>query len=440
LPDAPAARPADFPERTEVAVIGAGIAGCATAYFLAKAGVPVVVLEKGRIAGEQSSRNWGWVRKQGRDPRELPAIIESLKIWPTLEAELQADIGWKQAGVTYVGTTEAHMARFEKWLGFAKPYQLDSRMLSPKETDDLLGTSGERYLGALHTPSDGRAEPAKTVPAMARAVERLGGRIIETCAVRTLDIEAGRVTGVMTEHGRIAASSVLCAAGAWSSLFNRNLGITLPQLRVRSSVLRTVPAPLITESAAWVDAFAFRRRQDGGYTVAGHGGSSFEIVPDAFRFFRPFFRALMMSRKDLRLRFSSEFFRQLAVAKRWGPDDVTPFELTRVLDPAPDNTALARALAAARAAIPGFAGLEIAESWAGMIDVTPDIVPVLSAVERPKGYYIATGFSGHGFGLGPGAGLLMSELITRGEARVDLSDFRLGRFFDGTRMTPYAPI
>jgi len=438
--DAVTKPPPKVPERTEVVIIGAGIAGCATAYFLAKAGVPVVVLEKGRIAGEQSSRNWGWVRKQGRDPRELPAIIESLKIWPGLEKEIEADIGWKQAGVTYVATNAEQMARFEEWLGFAKPYQLDSRLLTPRQTDDLLGTSGEHCLGALHTPSDGRAEPSAVVPAIAKAIERLGGRVIEGCAVRTLDTQAGRISGVVTEHGRIACSSVVCAAGAWSSLFNRNLGITLPQLRVHSSVMRTKPAPLVTETAAWCGEFAFRRRQDGGYTIAGDGGSTFEIVPDAFRFFRAFFGAVRMSRRDLRIRLSGEFFRQLRTPKHWGPDDITPFERIRVLDPEPDAAVLAKALAAARAALPGFSELEIEESWAGMIDVTPDVIPVLSAVKRPEGYYIATGFSGHGFGLGPGAGLLMSELITKGEARVDLNAFRLGRFFDGTKMTPYAPI
>jgi glycine/D-amino acid oxidase-like deaminating enzyme len=147
-----------------------------------------------------------------------------------------------------------------------------------------------------------------------------------------------------------------------------------------------------------------------------------------------------MSRKDLRIRISGEFFRQLAMPRRWGPDDVTPFERSRVLDPEPDAGVLAKALAAARATLPGFVDLQMEECWAGMIDVTPDVVPVLCAVDRPKGYFIATGFSGHGFGLGPGAGLLMSELIMKGEARVDLSAFRLGRFFDGTRMTPYAPI
>jgi len=432
--------PADFPKRAEVAVIGAGIAGCATAWFLAKAGIPVVVLEKGRIAGEQSSRNWGWVRKQGRDPRELPTAIESLKVWPTFKKELEADVGWHRAGVTYVAKDETDLAHFEEWLGLAQPYQLDSRMLSPKETDAMLGTEGGRWLGALHTPSDGRAEPALVVPAIAKAIERLGGRVIENCAVRTIETAAGRVSGVATEHGTIACATVLCAAGAWSSLFNRNLGIRLPQLRVRSSVMRTKPSALVTESAVWCGSFAFRRRQDGGYTVAGDGGSTMEIVPDAFRYFRLFGPARHANRRDLRIRFSGEFFRQLRQPKRWRADEVTPFEQTRVLDPEPDLALLARILTRARAILPGFRDLEAEECWAGMIDVTPDIIPVMSAVDQVPGYYIATGFSGHGFGFGPGAGQVMSELITKGSARVDLEPFRLSRFSDGTKMTPYATI
>ena len=95
-----------IPRETEVVVIGGGVAGVSTAYFLAKRGTPVVLCEKGRIAGEQSSRNWGWVRKQGRDPLELPAIIESLKIWQGLEKEIDADLGWYQGGVTYLASTD----------------------------------------------------------------------------------------------------------------------------------------------------------------------------------------------------------------------------------------------------------------------------------------------------------------------------------------------
>ena len=87
---------AEFPMKTEVVVIGAGVAGSMTAYFLAKKGIPVIVCEKGRVAGEQSSRNWGYIRKQGRDPRELPAIIESLRAWENMEADIGDDIGKQQ--------------------------------------------------------------------------------------------------------------------------------------------------------------------------------------------------------------------------------------------------------------------------------------------------------------------------------------------------------
>ena len=424
----------EFPKSTEVVVIGAGIAGTMTAYFLAKRGVPVVLCEKGRIAGEQSSRNWGWVRKQGRDPRELPAIIESLRIWQGLEQELEADLGWHQGGTLYLAETEADLAYFEHWLGFARDYQLDSRMLSPEEVDQQIGGEGRKWKGALFTPSDGRAEPAKAVPAMAKAFERLGGTVLTECAVRTVERAAGKVTSVVTEKGEIACQAVVCAAGAWSSLFSRNLGYGFPQLKVRASVLRTKPAPEIpTQSGVWCDGCSFRRRQDGGYTIARSGSSVFEIVPDAFRYFRQFLPALK-SEDDVRLRFNGAFFKELVRPTSWRGDQVTPFEKSRVLDPIPDQDTLDRALGEARRRFPQLGDLQIAETWGGMIDVTPDAIPVWSGVEGLEGYYIATGFSGHGFGMGAATGLLMSELVMDGRARVDLEPFRLSRFTDGSKI------
>lgn len=433
-----AATQEQIPRETEVVVIGAGIAGTMTAYFLAKRGVPVVLCEKGRVAGEQSSRNWGWVRKQGRDPAELPAIIESLRVWQGLEAELAADVGWHQGGVTYLARSDKDLESFESWLEHARQYQLDSRILSPAETDRLLGQEARQWKGALFTPSDGRAEPAIAVPAMARAAERLGVTVLTDCAVRTVETTAGRVTGVVTESGAVACRAVVCAAGAWTSLFNRNQGIDLPQLKVKASVQRTKPAPLITESAVSSGDAAFRRRQDGGYTIARSSAYSFDIVPDALRYFRNFLPILKMSWKDAKLRFSGTFFRELSDGRGWGPDQVSPFERTRVLDPEPDHQVLDDTLATLRRRFPQLAGVEVAERWAGMIETTPDALPVMCAVEGIEGYYIATGFSGHGFGMGPATGLLMSELILDGKARVDLRPFRLERFTDGSKIEPYS--
>ena len=426
-----------LPKAVEVAVIGGGIAGCATAWFLAKRGVPVALFEKGRIAGEQSSRNWGWVRKQGRDPLEIPAIVESLKIWQGLEAELEADLGWHQGGTAYLAETEQDLAGYESWLAEAKAYQLDSRMLSPAETDTLLGQSEGRWKGALFTPSDGRAEPAKAAPALAAAAERLGASVQAGCAVRTVETEAGQVSGIVTERGPVACRRVVCAAGVWTRLFCRNLGIDLPQLRVKASVLRTKPAPLITQAGVSSNDAAFRRRQDGGYTIACSGAVTFDLVPDLLRYGKAFWPAYQMNRRQMRLRLSGEFFRQLAQPASWGADDTTVFERQRVLDPEPDHGTLDRVLATAGRQFPQLAGIEPVERWAGMIEATPDELPVMGAAGRPEGFFIATGFSGHGFGMGPAAGLLMSEMVTEGRARLDMTPFRLSRFGDGSRLQPY---
>jgi len=427
---------AKFPMNTEVVVIGAGVAGIMTAWQLAKKGIPVVVCEKGRVAGEQSSRNWGYIRKQGRDPREIPAIIESLRIWKNIENEIGEDIGWHQGGSLYLAETEADLAYYDNWLGHARPFQLDSRILTSAEVDSQIGAEGEKWKGALFTPSDGRAEPSKAVPAIARAVERLGGTVLTECAVRTVERASGKVSGVVSEKGEIACQAVVCAGGAWSSLFSSNVGFNFPQLKVRSSVLRTTPAPLVSQSNVSSAGASFRRRQDGGYSIGRSGSGFFDIVPDALRYFGTYMPALKT--QPMRLRLNGQFFKELAQPKHWGPDDVTPFETTRVNDPDPDMVTVRDILETAKRQFPQLGDIEIAEAWSGMIDVTPDVVPVWSGVDGLDGYYIATGFSGHGFGMGAGTGLIMSELVTNGTAPVDLKSFRFSRFSDGSPTKIYA--
>ncbi|MDP6391039.1 MAG: FAD-binding oxidoreductase [Alphaproteobacteria bacterium] len=421
----------EFPKETEVVVVGAGIAGTMTAYFLAKRGVPVVVCEKGRVAGEQSSRNWGFVRKQGRDPRELPAVIESLRIWEGLEAELGEDIGWHQGGSLYLAENDDDLAHYERWMDFAREYQLDTRLLSPDEVDAQIGGEGRIWKGGMFTASDGRAEPEKAVPAVARALQRMGGTVLTECAVRTVERAAGKVIGVVTEKGPIACRAVVCAAGAWSSLFSRNLGHGFPQLKVRASVLRTKPAPLATESNVMSSGAGFRRRQDGGYTIGRSGAAIFEIVPDALRYFRDF-QPGRKSQPGMKLKFNDAFFRELVRPNKWQGDQVTAFERYRVLDPAPDMAMLGGMIRFARQNFPQLGPVEIAEAWAGMIDVTPDAIPVMSAVDGLEGYFVATGFSGHGFGIGAGVGRIMAELAMGESVCVDLHPFRLARFTDGS--------
>ena len=424
------------PSAADVVIIGGGIVGCSAAFYLARQGVQVALFEKGVISGEQSGRNWGWIRQQGRSPVELPMMVRSLRLWQELPADLGEDIGFRQGGTLYLAETSAQLAKLGEWLPTAREHGLDTRLVAGRELDEILKSGSSRWTGALHTASDGRAEPGRATRAIARGACRAGARIVSHCAVRGLERAAGRIQGVVTEHGVVAARAVVCAGGAWTRLFCGSIGITVPQLPVLGTVARTAPAAPLLDGQAWSPRIAVRRRADGGYTVA-HGGSSLHsLVPATFRFALKFLPALRQGYESLRLGVGREFFKALATPARWNLDAPTPFERERALDPAPEDRVLGQLRAAMRHWLPEIADAPFLETWGGMIEVSPDVLPIISNVEGLEGFYVATGFSGHGFGIGPGAGRFIADMVNGTADRLELASFRLSRFFDGSPIRP----
>ena len=432
----PFERPADVPAAADVVIIGGGIVGVSTAWFLAKQGVDVVLCEKGHIAGEQSGRNWGWVRAQGRDVREMPMIVESLNIWRDLNDEVGEDVGYEQTGCLFLASDDNQLEEFSGWLPTAREYGVDTRLIDTGELGEHVRGAAVRWRGALYTASDGRAEPQKAAPAIARAAARQGAKILTACAVRGIETAGGAVSAVVTEHGPIKASTVLCAAGAWTSMFCRSLGISVPQLKVRGTVVRTAPAEAVLDGNAFDDHLGIRRRQDGGYTVAHGAVLDHPITPTTLRYAFKFLRALKHEYKVLRLSIGKEFIDEWRTPTRWALDAESPFEKTRVLDPAPNPRTVKGIRENIDKVFPQLANTEIVEAWAGMVETSPDVVPMIDGNGDIPGFYVASGFSGHGFGIGPGAGKAIAGMLTGRNTGIDLTPFRLSRFFDGTPIRP----
>ena len=422
-----------LPDAVDVTVIGGGIIGLMTAWELSRGGLRVLLCEKGKLAGEQSGRNWGWLRQQGRDFAELPIMMEAMRFWQDLPLRTRDAIGFRQAGVTYLAQDASRMATFEHWLDQARPYGIDTRMLSRRAVDAMLpNTAG--WIGALHTPSDAQAEPILTVPVLARAAVADGVIIRECCAVRGLEMSAGSISGVVTEAGTVRCTRVVLAGGAWSSLFLAAHGVKLRQLSVVSSVFTTTNLPAGFACGAFADdRFAIRGKAGGGHNLTAWSSHRFFIGPDAVRNFGAFVPHLLADIRSTKLRLAAPqgYPDAWGTPRRWNNTDQSPFERCRILNPRPDLMNMAQLQSQFASAFPSIGNPEIAASWAGMIDVTPDTLPVVDHAPIP-GLVLATGMSGHGFGIAPAVAKVVANIVEARAPQHDLSAFRYDRFFDGS--------
>jgi glycine/D-amino acid oxidase-like deaminating enzyme len=417
----------ELPSSASVVIIGGGIVGVTAALALAERNIPVVLLEKGHIAGEQSSRNLGWIRKTSRHAQDVPLAQAADRLWAEMPGRVGRDVGYRQAGIMFLARTQEQMAMHEAWHSSVAPLELDSQLLTAADIDQHVPGGKGDWAGGIYTPSDGRAEPSIATSAIANAAIKQGAVLVQNCAVRTLSMSAGKVAGVVTEKGEIRCEQVLLAGGAWSRRFLGNLGVSLPTLPLICSVLRTRPMEGPTDIAVGGPDFSFRKHRDGGYIITQRGKLDAPFTLDHLLIGSRYLEQLRTQRSFLNIKFGGAFFKDLALPRRWNATKETPFERIRTLDPEVNHGLNQDALNNLSAAWPAFAEAQIDEAWAGLIDVTPDSNPVIDRIEAVPGLTVATGFSGHGFGTGPAAGQLAADLLAGVDPIIDPKPYRFAR-------------
>ncbi len=372
--------------KADVVIIGAGIIGCATAYYLTKRGKSVIVLEASdNIGNGGSSRNGGGVRQSGRDPRELPLAMYGIKeLWPGLSEELGVDCEYHKEGNLRLGKTDKHLEILEGLTKRANACGLDVRMVNADEVKKINPHLSDEVIGASWCPTDGHANPMITTLAFYRKARMSGARFITGEPIKTLRRVKGRVKEVIAESKNVYEGEyVMVAAGYESRKILETVGVDVPMHQELMECLVTeAQQKMFPQMLGTAEADFYGHQSDHGSFV--FGGSS----------------GIEMNNKDI------------------GPKN------------SPGNSAIT-APCICRGIMKYFPELEdakIVRTWAGYIDICQDGVPVLGFVDDVPGLVVACAFSGHGFGIAPAVGEQMARLITDGRTTVDISGLRYGRF------------
>ncbi len=369
----------------DVIVIGGGVVGCATAYYLAKKGVKnVIVLEADKSIGHGgSSRNGGGVRQSGRDVRELPYAIYAVQnMWPHLSEELGVDVEYYQRGNLRLGKTEMHLEKLEKLASNARSLGLDMNVVDGKTVKEICPYLSDDIIGASWCPTDGHANPMMTTLAYYKRSTEMGVRYFTEAKAKELRKIKGKIRKVVLESGEIfEAETVIVAAGYESRYITRTVGIDVPMTRYFEEALVTEMQPHMFDiMLGTADAdFYGHQAQHGSFVFGSESG--------------------------------------LEEATDMSPNDLKTNSLT-----------VSAGCRAIMGYIPLLADAKIVRTWGGWLDNCYDGVPVISKVDEVPGLIIACGFTGHGFGTAPSVGLMLSQMVVGEDTVVDISALRYDRF------------
>jgi sarcosine oxidase, subunit beta len=373
-------------QNTEVVVIGGGISGTAAALELARAGAKVTLLEQGSLASMASGWTLAGVRQSGRHPAELPLATAAVARWEQLGEELGADLEYRREGNLRLARSPEEVPVIQSIVAEQRELGLDLTYLPDNAAvREIAPAIAESVLSASYCPTDGHANPIATVRAFATAAARHGATLHTETTVTAIDAGGGRIRGVRTRSGAIAADFVVVAAGVYTAPLCAPLELELPIHVSRVAVVQTAPLPPLLRPVLGTAGADFAGRQELGGRFRLTGGG------------QPWPHRL----EDL--------------AQNHDP----------VLPPAADVIA---ALTRGIEVLPVLAGAGVARVWGGLLDMTPDALPIIERVPQLDGLVIAAGFSGHGFCLGPVTGKIVCDLVMEGTTAFPIQPFTWDRF------------
>lgn len=365
----------------EIVIIGGGIIGTAIAYNLAKKGVKnIVLLEKGFLASGSTGRCGAGIRSQWGTRMNCILARESIKFFENINEELgyERDCEFKQGGYLLLAATEKEVNQFRKNVELQNSLGIPSRLITNEEAKEIvpyLNTDG--IISGAFCQKDGHANPFHVVQAFANAARRLGVEINTFTEVKGIRLENGKITVVETNKGDISTNQVVNAAGGYAQVVAQMCGIKLPNYAERHQILVTEPVnPILGPMVMSFSLNFYVQQTPHGSIIMGYGDPN--------------------EPKDFNIDSSWEFAEEMAR------------KVTSVLPPLKD--------------------LRVVRQWSGLYEITPDRQPIIGGHSDLPGYYMATGYSGHGFMLGPVTGRLMAEYILGEETFIDISKLDLGRF------------
>lgn len=373
---------AGLPDHASVVVVGGGVMGLSTAYHLARAGVrDVVLLERDELGSGSTSKAAGGVRAQFSDAVNIELGARSLRTFETFREDFGQEIDLHQVGYLFLLDRPEHVAAFEQNVALQNALGVDTRMIDVAEAQrlsPLIATDG--LLGAAWSPRDGHCTPESVVLGYAGAARAAGATLVRGCAVTGIEVSGDRITGVTTTLGTVRTDAVVCCAGAWSRELGAMAGVALPVEPLRRQVLVTEPVPGLAPDTPFTIDFSTSFYFHG----EGHG--------------------LLLGMSD--------------------PEETVGFRLGR------SDAWLPRLGAAVERRAPRIAEVGVASGWAGLYEMTPDHNALIGEDREVSRFLYATGFSGHGFLMGPAVGEVMRDLYLGRTPVVDVSALDARRFAD----------